>query len=145
MKLTVTHEKFFDRLSVWYATAVRIVLNLLLVIALLTLFIGILKSAADLFRAIHEPLQVVLQKVLLDTVFILALVEITLTLLGYLKNGRVQVRYIVDTILIIMLNEVVSMWFRHPDLKDAIGISVIILSLTAVRIAVTKFPPVRND
>lgn len=137
----VTHEKFFARLSVWYATAVRIALNLLLVIALLTLFIGILKSAADLFHAIHEPLQTVLQKVLLDTVFILALVEITLTLLGYLKNGRVQVRYIVDTILIIMLNEVVGMWFRHPDLKDAIGISVIILSLAAVRIAVTRFSP----
>ena len=141
MKRIVNHEKFFERLSIQYATIVRVALNLLLVIALLTLFIGILKSAADLFRAIHEPLQTILQKVLLDTVFILALVEITLTLLGYLKNGRVQVRYIVDTILIIMLNEVVGMWFRHPDLKNAIGLSVIILSLATVRIAVTRFPP----
>jgi uncharacterized membrane protein (DUF373 family) len=145
MKLIVTHEKLFNRLTVWFATSVRLVLNLLLAITFAALVIGIVKAGIDLVHAINSPLQKILQDVLLDTVFILALVEIIITLLGYLKDGRVHVRYIVDTILIIMLNEVVSMWFRHPELENAIGLAIIILSLGAVRIGVTKFQPKHDD
>jgi uncharacterized membrane protein (DUF373 family) len=145
MKLIVTHERLFTRLSVWFATCVRLVLNLLLAITLAALVVGIGKAGIDLFHAINKPLQTILQDVLLDTVFILALIEIIITLLGYLKDGRVHVRYIVDTVLIIMLNEMVSMWFRHPELTEAIGLSVIVLTLAIVRIGVTKFSPKTGD
>jgi len=82
---------------------------------------------------------------LLDTVFIVALVEIAITVLGYLKDGRVHVRYIVDTILIIMLNEIVTLWFTHPKLQDMIGISIIVLTLALIRVSVTKFAPKDMD
>lgn len=145
MKLIVIHEKFFERLTIWSSTAIRLALNLLLVVPICALLVGIGKAGIDLYHALHQPLDVILQNVLLDTVFILAVVEITITLLGYLKDGRVHVRYIVDTILIIMLNEIVSMWFRHPKLENAISLSVIIVALAAVRISVTKFSPKHDD
>lgn len=145
MKLIVTHQKLFEHLTIWFATTIRLVLNLLLVIAVMALIVGIAKSGVDLFHAIDQPLNVILQDVLLDTVFILAIVEVTITLLGYLKDGRVHVRYIVDTILIIMLNEIVSMWFRHPTLQYSISLSVIVLALALVRISVTKFAPKHDD
>jgi hypothetical protein len=44
-----------------------------------------------------------------------------------------------------MLNEIVSMWFRHPKLENAISLSVIIVALAAVRISVTKFSPKHDD
>lgn len=145
MKLIVTHQKLFENLTVWFATVIRLVLNLLLIIAVAALVIGIGKAGVDLYHAIDQPLNVILQDVLLDTVFILAIVEVTITLLGYLKDGRVHVRYIVDTILIIMLNEIVSMWFRHPKLEYAISLSLIIVALALVRISVTKFAPKNDD
>lgn len=145
MKLIVNHQPLFERLTVWYATAVRLALNLLLVILTVALLIGIVKSGIDLYHSVREPLEVILQSLLLDAVFILALTEIIITTLGYLKDGRVHVRYIVDTVLIIMLNEIVSMWFKHPNLQDAIGLSVIVATLAAVRISVTRFAPQRRD
>ena len=145
MKLIVNHERFFERLTIWASTLIRFALNLLLIVPVCALLVGIGKSGIDLFHTLHQPLDVILQNVLLDTVFILAVVEITITLLGYLKDGRVHVRYIVDTILIIMLNEIVSMWFRHPKLENAISLSVIIVALALVRVSVTKFSPRHDD
>ncbi len=144
MKLITSYEGLFDKLSVWSATAIRAMLNVLLFIIIAALLIGIFKSGTDLFRSLHDPLESILQKMLLDVVFIVALVEISITVLGYLKDGYVHVRYIVDTILIIMLNEIVSLWFKHPQLNEMIGIAVIVVTLAAVRVVVTRFAPV-ND
>lgn len=141
MKLVVKHEQLFERLTVFYATAIRLLLNVLLIIVILALAVGIVKSGVDLWHSLRQPLDVILQDVLLDVVFIVALVEITLTILGYLKDGHVHVRYIIDTVLIIMLNEVVNMWFKHSSLSNAIGLSVIIATLAAVRVSAVRFSP----
>lgn len=144
VKLIVKHEEFFERMTVWYATAIRLILTVLLVITILALVIGIGKSGVDLYHSLRQPLEIVLQNMLLDVVFIVALLEITITILGYLKDGRVHVRYIVDTILIIMLNEIVSMWFKHPTLQYSISLSVIVATLAAVRVSVTKWAPLKT-
>jgi len=118
-----------------FATLIKGVLTLLLAVAMAALAIGMVKAGLDLFHSIHKPLETILQQVLLDTVFIVALVEIMITVISYLDDGKVHVRYIVDTILIIMLNEIVSMWFKHPELKDAIGLSIIVATLAAIRVS----------
>lgn len=139
MELRVKYQKFFERLTVFFGTAIRFMLNALVVIISLALIVGVVKAGVDLYNSIHKPLETVLQQILLDVVFIVALVEITITILGYLKDGAVHVRYIVDTILIIMLNEVVTIWFKGADLKDAIGISVVLLALAAVRVSTIRW------
>jgi len=141
MELRVRYQKFFDGIAVFFGTAIRIMLNFLVIIISVALIVGVIKSGYDLFTSLHLPLEKLLQKMLLDVVFIIALVEITITILGYLKDGAVHVRYIVDTVLIIMLNEIVSLWFRHADLQEAIGISIIIATLAFVRISTTRWTP----
>jgi uncharacterized membrane protein (DUF373 family) len=135
MELKVKYQRIFDKISVIFGTAIRVVLNVLLIIISLALVVGVFKSGYDLFTSLNKPLEAILQKMLLDVVFIVALVEITLTILGYLKDGMVQLRYIVDTILIIMLNEVVTLWFRKAELEQMIGLSIIILTLAVVRVS----------
>lgn len=141
MQLVTRNEKWLLRITAFFSVILRIVLNALLVLLTLALIIGVAKSGYDLLNSLKEPLDAVLQRVLLDTVFIVALLEISITILGYLKDGRVHVRYIVDTILIIMLNEVVALWFKHPKLQDMIGISIVVLVLAVIRISVTRFAP----
>jgi uncharacterized membrane protein (DUF373 family) len=141
MKLRVVDEKFFDRPALWFGSAIRVGLCLLVVILMAALLVGIVKAGIDLVYSIRKPLEVILQSLLLDAVFILALTEIVITVLGYLRDGSVHVRYIVDTILIIMLNEVVAIWFKGPTLETAIGLSVTVATLAGVRIAVTRFAP----
>lgn len=141
MELSPKHERYFDRVGLWYATLIRLGLNVLLAITCAALFTGIVKSGIDLYQNLNQPLESILQVVLLDAVFILALTEVAITILGYLKDGYVQVRYIVDTILIIMLNEVISLWFRHPSLAEAGGLAIMILTVLIVRIGVVKLAP----
>jgi uncharacterized membrane protein (DUF373 family) len=141
MKLITRYQQFFTRLTEYYSTLIRFLLNILLLIICLALIVGIYKTGYDLYQSLGKSVDKILQGILLDIVFIVALVEITITILGYLKDGSVRVRYIVDTILIIMLNEVVSLWFKHPSLEQAIGLCLIIATLAAVRITCIKFSP----
>lgn len=141
MKLLPKYSQFFLQVTVLFSTFIRFVLNILLILLCVALIVGVYKSGLDLYQSLDKPLESILQKMLLDTVFIVALVEIAITVLGYLKDGQVHVRYIVDTILIIMLNEIVTLWFKHPKLEDMIGISIIVLSLALIRISVTRFAP----
>jgi uncharacterized membrane protein (DUF373 family) len=145
MELRVKYQRLFERITVIFGTAIRFMLNALVIIVSCALIIGVVKTGVDLYNSIHKPLEVILQQILLDIVFIVALVEITITILAYLKDGAVHVRYIVDTILIIMLNEVVTIWFKGASLQEAIGISVVLLSLAAVRVSTVRWGPERDD
>lgn len=139
MKLITQNQERFTRLSLYFSTFIRYILNILLVIICAALLVGIYKAGLDLVQSINRPLEYILQHILLDVIFIVALVEISITILGYLKDGRVHVRYIVDTILIIMLNEIVTLWFEDADFQKMAGLSLIVATLAAVRISTLHF------
>lgn len=141
MHVPVKNPRLFVRISAYFATAIRGILNLLVIVAISALFIGVLKTGYDMLGALHQPAREMLERILVDFVFILALVEITITILGYLKDGRVHVHYIVDMVLIIMLHEVVSLWFAKPAFPQVAGIMLIIGTLAIVRVLVTRFSP----
>lgn len=141
MKLIAKYPKFFFELTVYYSTFIRFLLNVLLIIICAALVVGTYKAGFDLAHSLNQPLEYILQHMLLDAIFIVALVEITITILGYLKDGSVHVRYIVDTILIIMLNEVVNVWLNHPKFEQIAGLSLVIAVLAGVRILVIQFGP----
>jgi uncharacterized membrane protein (DUF373 family) len=143
MELRVKYERLFEQITVFFGTAIRFMLNALVVIISLALIVGVVKAGVDLFTSLHKPLEDILQQILLDVVFIIALVEITITILAYLKDGHVHVRYIVDTILIIMLNEVVTIWFKGASVEEAIGMALILITLAAVRISAVRWGPER--
>lgn len=142
MKLQSKKPGIFVESSKYVATVIRIGINALLIIILCALAYGIFKAGYDLFSGIGQPVEKLLPEILIDTVFIVALVEISLLLLGYLKDGHVHVRFIVDTILIIMLNEFVVLWFDEPDLWKMLTLCAVTATLVATRVFVTKFAPV---
>jgi uncharacterized membrane protein (DUF373 family) len=141
MRLHVKFPKLFSAISVYIGTFIRIIINILLILICFALVFGVFKAGYDLFTNIGTPVEKLLPQLLVDTVFIVALVEISLLLISYLKEGYVHVRYIVDTILIIMLNEFVVVWFDHPTLEKMIGLSLIVVVLVLARISVIRFSP----
>lgn len=141
MRLHVKFPKLFSAISVYIGTFIRIIINVLLVLICIALVFGVFKAGYDLFTNIGTPVDKLLPQLLVDTVFIVALVEISLLLMAYLKEGYVHVRYIVDTILIIMLNEFVVVWFDHPTLEKMIGLSIIVAVLILARVSVIRFSP----
>jgi uncharacterized membrane protein (DUF373 family) len=141
MRLHVKFPKLFSAISIYIGTFIRLIINILLILICFALVFGVFKAGYDLFTNIGTPVDKLLPQLLVDTVFIVALVEISLLLISYLKEGYVHVRYIVDTILIIMLNEFVVVWFDHPTLEKMIGLSIIVAVLVLARISVIRFSP----
>jgi uncharacterized membrane protein (DUF373 family) len=141
VKLHVKFPKLFSAISVYIGTFIRIIINILLILICFALVFGVFKAGYDLFTNIGTPVDKLLPQLLVDTVFIVALVEISLLLISYLKEGYVHVRYIVDTILIIMLNEFVVVWFDHPTLEKMAGLSLIVAVLLLARFTVVRYSP----
>jgi hypothetical protein len=66
--------------------------------------------------------------------------------LTYFSAGRVKVTFIVDTILVVMLTEVISLWFKgaNPTQLGLLGGTLLVLGATRV-VAVRWSPPCRDN
>jgi uncharacterized membrane protein (DUF373 family) len=136
MKLISRYQSKFRQSGNVFATIIRFLLTVVLVVVIAALAVGVFKAGYDVVTSLHKSLEIILQHLLIDIVFIIALIEITIIILSYLKDGRVILRYIVDAILIIMVNEVVSLWFRKPTLAQTGSLAIIIVTLVVVRVGV---------
>ena len=63
------------------------------------------------------------------------------TTVTYFQEGRVKVTFIVDTILVVMLTEVISQWFKGGDWQALTVLCGILLILGVVRIMAVRWSP----
>jgi uncharacterized membrane protein (DUF373 family) len=59
----------------------------------------------------------------------------------YFSEGRVKVTFIVDTILVVMLTEVISQWFKGGDWQALSALGGMLLILGIVRVMVVRWSP----
>lgn len=128
-----------------WVQGIKIVLSLLIMTILTALAGGVLMTFLELHLLFSDPLEVALRQVIVNTLILLAIVEVFKTTLTYLSEGRVKVTFIVDTILIVMLTEVISMWFKEAPLEKWIILGGILLSLGIIRIAVVRWSPAKCE
>lgn len=133
-----------DMTHIW-VQGIKIVLSLLIMTILTALAGGVLMTFLELHLLFSDPLEVALRQVIVNTLILLAIVEVFKTTLTYLSEGRVKVTFIVDTILIVMLTEVISMWFKEAPLEKWIILGGILLSLGIIRIAVVRWSPAKCE
>jgi uncharacterized membrane protein (DUF373 family) len=123
----------------------KFVLSLLILTILVALLCGVLKAFFDLRSIFHAPVEQVLRQVIVASLLLLAVVEVFKTTLTYLTEGRVKVTFIVDTILVVMLTEVISQWFMGGDLIRLAALGGILLILGMMRILAVRWSPARTD
>ena len=123
---------------VWF---IRIALSGLLLLILATLVGGIAAVAWELRRLFTDDVELVLRHVLIGILILLAVVEVFKTSLAYLTQGRVKVTFIVDTILVVMLTEIISLWLRGGDWKAFALLLAVIAALGGVRVLAVRFSP----
>lgn len=121
--------------------AILILLKLLILVVLVGLLGGIVKTFMELEELLHTNVEEALRTLLLNVITMLAVVEVIKTAVSYISDGRVRVTYIVDTVLIIMLNEVISLWFKGPTFYQVTALSSIIITLIFVRLLAIKYSP----
>ena len=124
-----------------YPALVRVLTGLLIVALCLWMATGIVNVVWDLRQSLSGGWAGVAERAVIDTLIMLALLEVIRTLQIYLKLGRVRVTFILDTALVVLIGELMGLWFREyaPE-KVLLGLGVIV-TLTALRIVTAKFSP----
>jgi uncharacterized membrane protein (DUF373 family) len=129
-----------DLLEMW-SKGMKGVLSLVMVILLTALTGGALKTLWELRLLIDHSAEVVLRQVIVNTLMLLALVEVFKTTVTYFREGRVKVTFIVDTILVVMLTEVISQWFKGGDWQPLTALLGILVILSVVRVMAVRWSP----
>ncbi|MFZ3090896.1 MAG: phosphate-starvation-inducible PsiE family protein [Nitrospirota bacterium] len=128
-----------------FVKGIKIILSLLIITILIALFGGVVKTIIDLSLLFSATLDVALRKIILDILILLAVVEIFRTTLAYFTEGRIKVTFIIDTILVVILTETLSLWFNEMALGRLWAILILIGSLGIMRIIAIKYSPTVRD
>ena len=99
----------------------------------------------DIGLLLHAPVEIGLRQIIVDTLILLAVVEVFKTTLTYFSEGRVKVTFIVDTILVVMLTEIISLWFKDADHMKLLSLGAILLALGAIRVVAVRCSPAQGD
>ncbi len=129
----------------WYLKGVKGVLIALLVIQLSVMIWATLETAFSSFREIPNGLLSVLKTLLVDSLLILALLEVSRTVAAYFTLGRVKITFIVDTVLAVFLSEALVIWFSGESVVRAIELVILLLVLTVMRFVAVKYHPTRQE
>jgi uncharacterized membrane protein (DUF373 family) len=132
-----------DLMEVW-TWGIKGVLSLMIVTLLAALTGGVLKTFLDLFMLVSHPVEVVLRQVIIDMLILLAIVEVFKTTVTYFSEGRVKVTFIVDTILVVMLTEVISQWFKGGEWQALAALGGILITLGIIRVMVVRWSPTQT-
>ena len=130
----------WDAMRLWEA-GTKLVLSLLIVTILLALAGGAVRTFLDLRLLWLLDAEVALRRLLVNALTLLAIVEVLKTTLTYWSEGRVRVTYIVDTVLVVMLTEVISRWFSGGDWRQFATLGAVLLTLGLTRIVAVRYSP----
>ena len=119
----------------------RIILSLLIVTILIAMVWAIIKTLTGLQGIFSNDIHEALKVVMLNSLTILALLEVFRTALAYFSEGRVKVTYIIDTVLVVILTEVMVFWFKEIEYSRIFMVIALVLSLVVAIILVIRFSP----
>jgi uncharacterized membrane protein (DUF373 family) len=129
-----------DMIQVWEA-AIRFTLSLLTITILIGPIGGVTKTFLDLRLLLSANLGVALRHIIVDALTLLAVVEVLKTTLTYCSDGRVRVTFIVDTVLVVMLTEIISRWFSGGEWQQFAVLGGILLTLGTIRVVAVRYSP----
>jgi len=132
-------------LTHFWMKGIKVVLNLLIMTILLGLAGGVFRIFLNLQTLFSHPIEQALRHLIVDTLIILAIVEVFKTTLTYFSEGRVKVTFIVDTILVVMLTEIISKWFSEAPVSQWMTLGGILIILGIIRIVAVQWSPTKTE
>lgn len=123
----------------WFC--VRVLLCGLVMITLLVIGIILYHFIRDLPEISASSEREIIKRFLSDAIGILALVEITKTVMDYLSVGRVRVSEVIDTVLILTLKDVILIWLDEPKFSKVASLALMIAVLVAARSLAIQVSP----
>jgi len=128
-----------------YEVAVRIILSFLIIVLLVAMSLMVLKTALMLKRHIGDSVHEITELMIINVLVILAVLEVFRTTLTYFLEGRVKVTYIIDTVIVVVLTEVMVFWFKEIEYQRLLMVIALVFTLVVARIMTIRFSPTRDD
>lgn len=129
------------KLTRFFEISARALLSLLIVVVLLAILAGVIYTFYDLRLIFRMDFLGACKSIMVDMLTVLALVEVLRTALAYFTEGRVKVTYIIDTVIVTVLTEVMAFWYKETEWEKIAMVIALVLSLAFVRIIAVSFSP----
>ncbi len=139
-----------DVTGICFETLCRALLSLLLLVILAGMAYGVARTALDLFSATGDMLtgsglHEALKQMVVNVLMVLAVVELFRTVKAYFSEGRVKVTYIIDTVLVVVITEIMGFWYMDVEVAR-VGLAIaLVVALMGVRIMAIRFSPKRRE
>lgn len=128
-----------------YEAAVKVILSIIIIVLLATMSWMVVKFVVELRGLLGGSVKALSKTVIVNVLLILATFEIFRTTMVYFSEGRVKVTYIVDTVLVVVLTEVMAFWFKDIEYRR-LGMAIaLVLTLIVARILAIRFSPDRSE
>ncbi|GFO59308.1 hypothetical protein GMST_16330 [Geomonas silvestris] len=134
-------ENFDARMNIFFEKSARGLLSLLIIAILLAILSGVIYTFYDLRLIMQLSFHAAFKAILVDILTVLAVVEILRTALAYFSEGRVKVTYIIDTVMVTVLTEVMAFWYKEMPWQSLAMVILLTLSLAVVRVVAVRYSP----
>jgi uncharacterized membrane protein (DUF373 family) len=139
-----------DLTGICFETLCRTLLSILLMVLIVGIGFGVARSAFDLIAVakhlfVHDSLHEALKDLVINVLMVLAVLELFRTVKAYFTEGRVKVTYIIDTVLVIVITEIMGFWYRDLEAERLLLAIALVVALMGVRIMAIRFSPKRRD
>ena len=138
-------EEMIDlKLTRFFELSARALLSLLIGAILVAILAGVIYTWYDMRLIFRTDFLGAFKTILVDILTVLALVEVLRTALAYFSEGRVKVTYIIDTVIVTVLTEVMAFWYKEMEWQEVTMVIALVLSLAFVRIIAVRFSPAKH-
>jgi len=133
--------KTFILSNEWHSRIIGFFIGILMVAIYLWMAYGFINLLFGLYHSYPDNWTHGAKEMIKDTVIILASFELIRVFQSYLLIGRVKVTFILDVALVILIGELISLWYAKYSTNEVLVNILVIASLIALRIITIKFSP----
>jgi uncharacterized membrane protein (DUF373 family) len=134
-------ETMDGTLNAFFEKSARMLLSLLIVAIMLAILAGVACTFYDLRLILTMSFHAAFKAILVDILTVLAIVEILRTALAYFTEGRVKVTYIIDTVMVTVLTEVMAFWYKEMPWQQLAMVILLTVSLAFIRVVAVRYSP----
>ncbi|SDH21803.1 MULTISPECIES: phosphate-starvation-inducible PsiE family protein [unclassified Nitrosomonas] len=125
----------------WHTRTIQFIVGILMLALYVWIGAGILSLILNLSQVLKNGWANVAEHIIIDIVLILAVLELIRILQSYLAVGRVKVTFILDVALVVLIGELIGLWYKEYTLME-VGLNITVITvLTLLRIVSIRFSP----
>ena len=125
----------------WHSKIIGFLVGILMVSIYLWILSGFVNLLHHLYISALTDWTHGAEAMIKDVVILLAALELIMTFQSYLTLGRVKVTFILDAALVVLIGELISLWYRDYAVIDVLVNMSVISVLILLRIVTTKYSP----